>query len=267
MRKSPKEIEIENEILAMLSGKPALAASLVFNDQEAQALQNYANVVSIKRLGFNDHGPVHMRKTAQNALIMFDILSKAGIKFNLEEEKIGTEEESKVAVLISSLLHDIGMSIGRDNHEFLGVVLAMPIIERTLTKIYDKDIEKKTIIRSLIIECISGHMATQTIYSLEAGLVSIGDGCDMEKGRARIIFLLSRTPQVGDIHKYSANSIQNVEIVKGEEKPIRIIVEMTESVGFFQIEEVLFPKILSNPVKPHIELYGRVTGEEMRRYL
>ncbi|GAH43952.1 unnamed protein product, partial [marine sediment metagenome] len=76
-----------------------------------------------------------------------------------------------------------------------------------------------------------------------------------------------RTPQVGDIHKYSANSIQNVEIVKGEEKPIRIIVEMTESVGFFQIEEVLFPKILSNPVKPHIELYGRVTGEEMRRYL
>ncbi|GAH97642.1 unnamed protein product, partial [marine sediment metagenome] len=70
--------------------------------------------------------------------------------------------------------------------------------------IFDKDIEKKTIIRSLIIECIAGHMATQTIYSLEAGLVSIGDGCDMEKGRARIIFLLSRTPQVGDIHKYSA---------------------------------------------------------------
>ena len=79
MRKSPKEIEIENEILVMLSGNPALAASLVFNDQEAQALQNYANVVSIKRLGYNDHGPVHMRKTAQNALIMFDILHKRGL--------------------------------------------------------------------------------------------------------------------------------------------------------------------------------------------
>jgi len=88
MRKSPKEIEIENKILAMLSGKPALAASFVFNDKETQALQNYANVVSIKRLGYNDHGPVHMRKTAQNALVMFDILSKAGIKFNLEEERL-----------------------------------------------------------------------------------------------------------------------------------------------------------------------------------
>jgi len=262
MRKSPKEIDVENEILAMLSGKPALAASFIFDDEEAQALQNYANVVSIKRLGYNDHGPVHMNKTALNALIMFDILSKAGIKFNLEEEKIGTVEESKIAVLISSLLHDIGMSVSRDNHEILGVILAMPIIERTLSKIFTDDIEKKTIIRSLIIEGIAGHMATQDIHSLEAGLVSIGDGCDMEKGRARIIFLLSRTPKVGDIHKYSANSI-----VKGEEKPIRIIVEMTESVGFFQIEEVLFPKILSNPVKPYIELYGRVTGEEMRRYL
>ncbi len=267
MRKSPKEIEIENEILAMISGKPALAASFVFNDQEAQALQNYANVVSIKRLGYNDHGPVHMRKTAQNALIMFDLLSKAGIKFSIEEEKIGTAEDSKVAVLISSLLHDVGMSVGRENHELLGAVFATPIIERTLTRIYDKDIEKRTIVHSLIVEGIAGHMATQDIHSLEAGLVSIGDGCDMEKGRARIIFLLSRTPKVGDIHKYSANSIEKVEIIEGEEKPIRIIVEMTESVGFFQIEEVLFPKILANPAKPYIELYGKVTGEDLRRYL
>ncbi len=267
MRKSPKEIEIEKEILSRLSGKSAIAASLIFNDEEAQAMQNYANTVSIKRLGYNDHGPVHMRKTALNALIMFNLLHEAGIKFSIEEENIGSVEDSKVAVLISSLLHDVGMSVGRENHELLGVVFATPIIERTLVKIYNTDIEKKTIIQSLIIEGIAGHMATQDIHSLEAGLVLIGDGCDMEKGRARVIFLLSRTPKVGDIHKYSANSIQRVDIIQGEEKPIRIIVEMTESVGFFQIEEVLFPKILSNPVKPYVELYGRVTGEEMRRYL
>lgn len=267
MKKSPKEIEIENEILAMLSGKPALAASLIFNDEEVQALRNYANTVSIKRLGYNDHGPVHMNKAALNALVMFDILSKDGIKFNLEEENIGTAEDSKVAVLISCLLHDIGMSVGRENHETLGVVLAASIIERTLNKVYAGDIEKKAIVYSLIVEGIAGHMATKDIHSLEAGLVSIGDGCDMEKGRARIIFLLSHMPKVGDIHKYSANSIEKVEIIKGEEKPIRIIVEMDESVGFFQIEEVLFPKILYNPAKPYIELYGRVRGEEMRCYL
>jgi len=173
MRKSPKEIEIENEILVMLSGKTAMAASLIFKDEEAQALRNYANTVSIKRLGYNDHGPVHMNKTALNALIMFDILSKGGIKFNLEEEKIGNIEDSKVAVLISSLLHDVGMSIGRENHELLGAVFATPVIERTLTRIYNKDIEKKTIVHSLIVEGIAGHMATQDIHSLEAGLAGI----------------------------------------------------------------------------------------------
>jgi len=267
MRKSPKEIEIEDKILNKLSGKAALATSLVFDDEEVQALQNYANIVSIKRLGYNDHGPVHMRKASLNALIMFELMDKAGIKFNLEEENIGTTEDSKIAVLISSLLHDIGMSIGRDNHEFLGSILAAPIIERILSKVYPGDIEKRVIIRSLIIEGISGHMAQQHIHSLEAGLVLIGDGCDMEKGRARIPFLLSRSPHVGDIHKYSAHSIQKVKIIEGEEKPVRIVVEMTESVGFFQIEEVLFPKIMLNPIKPYIELYGRVNGEDMRRYL
>lgn len=267
MRKSVKEIEIEKEILKKLEGKPALTASLIFDDDEIQTMQDYANIVSIKRLGYNDHGPVHMRKTARNALIMFEILQQAGIKFSLEEENIGTAEDSKIAVLMASLLHDIGMSVGRENHEILGVVFANPIIERILAKIYPENVEKRTIIHALIIEAIAGHMGSKDIHSIEAGLVSIGDGCDMEKGRARVVFLLSHAPQVGDIHKYSANSIQKVVITKGEEKPIRIIVEMNETVGFFQIEEVLFPKISDNPVKPYLELYGQVINEELRRYL
>lgn len=42
---------------------------------------------------------------------MFDLLHKVEIKFKLEEN-IGTAEDSKVVVLILSLLHDIGMSVG-----------------------------------------------------------------------------------------------------------------------------------------------------------
>ena len=267
MQKSLKEIEIENKISDMLTGKATLVASIVFDDEEIQSLQDYANVVSIKRLGYNDHGPVHMKTAALNSIIMFDLLHNAGIKFNLEKERIGSVEESKIAVLLSSLLHDIGMSVSRDNHEMLGVMLAIPIINRILSEIYPNDIKKTTIIRSLIVEGISGHMANQSIHSLEAGLVLIGDGCDMAEGRARITSLLTRAPHVGDIHKYSANSIKKVKIVQGEEKPIRIVIEMTESVGFFQIEEVLFPKIISNPIKPYIELYGNVNGENFKRYL
>jgi len=62
MKKSPKKIEIEKKISNKLSGKLALAAFIIFNDQEAQILQNYAYAVSIKRLRSNNHDPVHIRK-------------------------------------------------------------------------------------------------------------------------------------------------------------------------------------------------------------
>jgi hypothetical protein len=42
---------------------------------------------------------------------------------------------------------------------------------------------------------------------------------------------------------------------------------MNASVGFFQIEEVFFPKINTSPVKPYIELFAGVTDREMLRYL
>jgi len=267
MKKSTKQIHLENKIMKMLSGKALSVVEYIFADKEIQVYHDYANIVSIKRLGFNDHGPVHMRKAALNALVMFELLEKAGIKFNLEKEGIGTKEDSKIAVLVASLLHDLGMTVTRKNHEFLSVQLAAPIIERILDKFYANDLTKRVILRSLIIECIFGHMATQPIHSLEAGLVLIGDGCDMEKGRARITTLLINKPRVGDIHKYSSREIQKVKIIPGEKKPIRIIAEMNQSVGFFQIEEVLFPKIASSPVKPYIELYAGVKGEEMLRYL
>ena len=207
-----------------------------------------------------------MRKSALNAIKMFDLLKKAGVMFNLEKEGIGTCEDSKIAVLLASLLHDLGMTVSREKHEFTSVLLSVAIIDRILNTIYD-DLKIKTIVKSLIIEGILGHMASQKIHSLEAGLVLIGDGCDMEKGRARIPSLISKKPRVGDIHKYSASSIEKVKIIKGEKKPIKIEIIMSQSVGFFQIEEVLFTKIASSPVKKYIELYAGVENEDMMKYL
>lgn len=37
--------------------------------------------------------------------------------------------------------------------------------------------------------------------------------------------------------------------------------------GFFQIEEVLIPKINSSPAKGFVELYARVMENEKKRYL
>ncbi len=268
MYKSVKQQNLEARILKLLSGKALKTAEMIFDDPELQAAQEYANIVSIKRLGYNDHGPVHMRTATLNTIKMFKLLHEAGIQMNLEKEEVGTADDSLTAVIMASLLHDLGMTITRDSHELLSIQLATPYIDRILDALHEPgELMTKTAIKSIAIEAIFGHMATRKIHSLEAGLVLIGDGSDMEKGRARIPSMLSMKTRVGDIHRTSASSIQKVKITKGQEKPICITVEMTASVGFFQIEEVFFPKINNSPVKPYIELYAGVIDRELLRYL
>ena len=265
--KSKKEEALDRVLLEMLSGRPLKAAEILVKDAEIHNLQDYANVVSIKRLNFNDHGPVHMKTVAINAVKMADLLNEFGIKLNLESEGIGTFEDSKTAIVIAAFIHDIGMTIGRENHEKHAIIIAYPILNRILEELYKDDFHKIVIMRSLITECIVGHMGTQRIHSLEAGIILIADGCDMEKGRARIPMMINTESRVGDIHKYSASEIKKVYIQKGDKKPIKIKIEMNESVGFFQVEEVLLGKIKFSPVKPYVELYAGVTGREDKCYL
>ncbi|MDC7228179.1 MAG: HD domain-containing protein [Spirochaetales bacterium] len=265
--KSPKETALDRKILKEINGKCRRTVEYMINDPEIKHLQDYANTVSIKRLHYNDHGPVHMRMVALNAVHMAVLLREKGIAFSLENEGCGSFDDSLTAILIAAFLHDIGMSIGRHDHEKNSVVLAAPIIDRILRHIYGNNIERIIILRSLALECISGHMGTQKIHSLEAGLLLIADGLDMEKGRARIPMMIDSGAQVGDIHKYSAAAIEMVTIEEGRQKPLKIIVEMSESIGLFQIEEVLFAKINSSPMKQYIELYATIADQKPKRYL
>ena len=266
MTKSPKELALNKKILKRLEGRLHLLAEGLLEDREIRAMQEYGNVVSIKRLGFNDHGPVHMRVVLLNAITMMELLRTAGVPTSLQTEEIGDFEDSLAAVMLSAFLHDLGMGIGRQDHELHSTYLAYPIIDRLLAELYAEDIGKRVMVRTLAIEGIVGHMAHHTIHSLEAGVILLADGCDMERGRARIPLFLNTAPKAGDIHKYSANSIDKVTIEAGKELPIKITVRMSAEVGFFQVEEILLPKIASSPAKSYIELYAGVSGGEVKRY-
>jgi metal-dependent HD superfamily phosphatase/phosphodiesterase len=277
--KSPKELSVDKKITSAIEELiqltpekdplPLKVAEALMSDAEIESVQNYGNSVSIMRLGYNDHGPVHMRTVTYNAIRMMSILYQAHIPMCLQKEKTGSFADSMTAVILASFMHDFGMTIGRQDHEMYSVFLALPVIERLLTKFIpgDDNLDRRVAIRSLAMEGIVGHMGTRTIHSLEAGLILIADGCDMTKGRARIPMELSNSPRVGDIHKYSANSIESVEITAGKNKPIRIQVTMSADVGFFQIEEVLLQKINCSPAKQYIELLAGVENCEMKQYL
>ena len=277
--KSPKEMQVE-EIITDLVTKimegqtsgddlPIRLWYNLRNNQEIAAIQDYANMVSIGRLGLNDHGPVHMKTVCCNALKMLSILHTAGIQTSLEKENIGTFADSVTAVMLASLLHDSGMTIGRKGHELYSGIISYSIIEKVLSQLLpeNSNILRRTIICSIAMEGIIGHMATHPIHSIEAGIILISDGCDMTKGRARIPLEIPSKPTEGDIHKYSANSIEKVKIEQGDDRPLKIEIHMKAEVGFFQVEEVLIPKIQSSPAKNLLELYAGVDGEDMKRYI
>ncbi len=277
--KSQKEMSVEQKLVQLVKeiieltpekdGLPLKVLNILISDEEIQAVQDYANNVSIVRLGFNDHGPVHMRTVCRNALKMLKILYFGGIKTNLEREDAGTFADSVTAVILASFMHDFGMTIGRQDHELYSGILAYNQIERILQAVLPgkENLTRRVVIRSMALEGILGHMGTRKIHSIEAGLILIADGCDMTKGRARIPMEMNLKPTAGDIHKYSANSIEKVKILAGQEKPVKIEVHMSADVGFFQIEEVLLQKINCSPAKNLIELYAGVDGQELKKYL
>lgn len=277
--KSQKEVKVEQRLVELAeeiiditpeeADLPLRVVRDLIADEEIQAVQDYANKVSITRLGFNDHGPVHMRTVCRNALKMLKILYNAGIQTSLQRDQAGTFDDSVTAVALAAFCHDFGMSIGRQDHELYSGILAYNIIDRILMKNLPNpaDLVRRVTIRSMAMEGIIGHMGTRKIHSIEAGLILVADGCDMTKGRARVPINLHTSPAQGDIHKYSANSIERVSIMTGSERPIKIAVQMSAEVGLFQIEEVLLPKINSSPIRNMIELYAEVEGQGQKRYL
>lgn len=277
--KSQKEISVEHRLLELAQeiidltpeagDMPLRVIKDLIEDKEIQAVQDYANKVSITRLGFNDHGPVHMRTVCRNALKMLKILYAQGIETSLQCDNVGTFDDSVTAVALAAFMHDFGMTLGRQDHELYSGILAYSKIDAILKKNLpsDDDLMRRVAIRSMAMEGIIGHMGTRKIHSIEAGLILIADGCDMTKGRARVPIELGTAPKQGDIHKYSANSIDKVSIMKGDDRPIKIVVQMSAEVGLFQVEEVLIPKINSSPAKQYIELYAGVEGQQQKRYL
>ncbi|MBQ0160710.1 MAG: hypothetical protein KBT28_08860 [Bacteroidales bacterium] len=277
--KSQKELAVEQRLMELTKeiiditpeegDLPLMVIRDLIEDKEIQAVQDYANRVAISRLNFNDHGPVHMRTVCRNALKMLKILYNARVETSLQRDQIGSFDDSVTAVALAAFCHDLGMSIGRQDHELYSGILAYNIIDRILLKNLPnaEDLQRRVTIRSMAMEGILGHMGTRKIHSIEAGLILIADGCDMTKGRARIPLEVHPEPKIGDIHKYSANSIDHVMITKGEEKPIKIMVTMSAEVGLFQIEEVLLPKINSSPARHLVELFAGVEGQAVKRYM
>jgi hypothetical protein len=237
--------------------------NIIEKDEEVYNLLEQANKVMVVRMGFNDHGRVHSKIVALSALKIYSILEKKKIFGNIILEEIGNAEDVRMALLLGSYIHDIGNSISRDDHEILGVILARSIITRMLRRADpDANMGKITRMRSIIFEEILCHLGKYRSTSLESKIVATADGTDMTKGRARIPYKLSKP----DIHKFSALAIENVSICEGKKKPVRIVVEMNDTTGIFQVEEQLLQKTTYVDFRDYIEVIVRIKGRKEIEY-
>ena len=264
---TPKERQLNKALLAKTTGLVNKLLGRLLTDKEINLYHSYANVVSIRRLGYNDHGPVHARITTYNSLRILDLLHESGVETSLEEENVGTMEDSALAITLGCFLHDTGMGVTRDQHEWHSITLADQFIVSYLKWIFPDDLARQIVLRSMAHEIIVGHMAHTRIHSVEAGIVLVADGTDMTRGRSRIPLNLELDPSVGDMHRYSANTITRLDIEKGENKPVRLVIKMDNATGLFQIEEVLMTKVKASPIMKHLEIIAEVGDEPPKFYL
>jgi metal-dependent HD superfamily phosphatase/phosphodiesterase len=103
------------------------------------------------------------------------------------------------------------------------------------------------------------------VLTREAGIVGIADALDMEAGRARIPFNAGKV----DIHSVSALSIKKVEVEATENgaKPITIKINMSDSAGVFQIDELLKPRIIKSGLQQFFHVTAEITGEKETRIM
>jgi metal-dependent HD superfamily phosphatase/phosphodiesterase len=265
-KKSRVERELDKQLRACTpDSRLCKVISAMVDDPLIASVQNYANVVAIQRLGYNDHGPVHARIVAINALRVLDLLEQGGVHPSIVVEEVGTGEDARIAVFMAAFLHDLGMSVTRDNHEWHGVHIADRFLDHHLGRVFE-DQGRIYMMKSLINEAIIGHMGHYRVNSVEAGVVMIGDGADCTKGRAQIPTQLAKNPMIGDIHRFSASAIESVRISRGLRKPVRIDVHMNSSAGLFQVEEVLIGKAKISPIMNFLEIAAYLEGKE-RLYL
>ncbi len=261
-RKPPREAIAEAKVRAPTRGNRKLEGFLdAVNDDEQVRAWWYMTQVHAERLGMSDHSWVHMQIVLNIALRLLRLLIKAGVEPVVVSDHGMSPKDAEVVVAGGALLHDIGMSIHRQDHEAYSLFLANGALERLLSGSYREP--ERTIVASEILHAIIGHRRRGEPYTLEAGVVRVADALDMAQGRTRLPI---EAGQEG-IHSISAAAVDEVRIEAGEERAVRIEIELNNSAGIFQVDDLLATKIRDTPLEGRVEVVAKIEGETEKRLL
>ncbi len=261
-RRTPADAVAEANVHAPTRGNRKLEKFLeaVNGDKRVGSWWYMAQVTS-QRLEMSDHSWVHVQVVLNIALRLMRLLAKGGIEPAMVADHGMKQRDAEVVVAGGALLHDVGMSIHRADHEAFSLFLVADRLDSLLEGIYEEP--ERSVVASEILHCIIGHRRRGEPYTVEGGVVRVADALDMAQGRSRIPI---EGGQYG-IHALSAAAIDEIDIKSGDERPVKIEIEMNNSAGIFQVDDLLATKIRGTPLEGYVEVVAEVAGETEKRLL
>ena len=230
----------------------------VNDDAQVKAWWHMAQV-NANRLGMSDHSWVHVQIVCNIALRLFRLLGRRGVEPAMVSDHAMSARDAEVVIVAGCLLHDVGMSIHRSDHEAYSLFLAADKLGGLLAESYDEP--ERTVVVAESMHAIIGHRRRGEPFTLEAGVVRVADALDLAKGRSRVPFEAGRM----NIHSLSAAAIDEVRIEAGEQRAVRIEIAMNNSSGIFQVDELLATKLRGSGLEHHVEVIARIDAEHEKR--
>ena len=209
----------------------------------------------------SDHGEVHVRIVANAALRILRLLMDAGIEPSAVAHHDLSPEDAEIIVVLAACLHDVGIALHRDGHEQYSLIIGYSKARQLLAGLYEEP--ALTAMVAEILHAVIAHGVEARCLTIEAGAVKVADALDMTQGRSRIPFEAGQV----NIHSVSALAIDAVRIEAGEELPVRLVIELANSAGIFQVDELLKRKLMNSTLAPHVEVVAHIEGETERRLL
>ena len=120
----------------------------VNSDEQVRAWWHMAQVTS-ERLGMSDHSWVHVQIVLNIALRLLRLLTKAGVEPAMVSDHAMGVRDAEVVVAGGALLHDVGLSIHRADHEAYSLFLAREALQRLLADSY-KEPQRTVVIAEIL---------------------------------------------------------------------------------------------------------------------
>jgi metal-dependent HD superfamily phosphatase/phosphodiesterase len=259
----PREAIADMRVRAPTRGNRRLEQLLaaVNADQQVKAWWHVSAVNATRRLGMSDHSWVHIQIVLNIGLRLGRLLFRRGVTPSMTVDYGMSERHAEVVIAAGCLFHCVGMSIAREDHERFSLFLTADKLGELLADVYEEP--ERTIVVSEALHAINGHRRKGAPLTVEAGVVRVADALDMARGRSRVPFEAGHQ----NIHSLSAYAIEEVKLVPGRDRAVRVEIAMSNSAGIFQVDELLATKLRGSGLEEHIEVIARIEAEHEQRLL